>query len=189
MRVPIPPTAAVLAPDGSGSLLMYGIGGMYDIGAGGVHRITSGTLLAAGATRWLSAECDDRYQCTTIVTDRSSGARHAIDLPVGGYQPVFGRISPDGSTAALLRTEGATSTSSLHLVDLNTGADRRIGVSIRPDVSYSGGAFVWSPDGRWLFVTDGSGRLVAVNRTTGQPVELRAAVGPVDQVAFRDTAR
>ena len=61
---------------------MYGIGGMYDIGPDGVHRITTGTLLGIGRTRWLTAECDEQYNCATIVIDRSSGSRAASNRDI-----------------------------------------------------------------------------------------------------------
>jgi hypothetical protein len=44
---------------------------------------------------------------------------------------------------------------------------------------------VWSPDSRWLFVAAASGRLIAIDASTGRAEGLGVAVGPVDQVAIR----
>jgi hypothetical protein len=189
VKIAVPPTAAVGFSDGAGGMVMYGIGGMYDLGPDGAHRITSGTLLAVGPTRWLTAECDDRYHCTTVVIDRSSDARETLETPVGNYQQDVGRISPDGGTSAMLVSDAASGSASIHLLNLSTGADRSTGLTIGSDLSFGGGTFVWSPDGRWLFVTDGSGDLAAVDRSSGKITDLGVQVGEIDQLAFRSKSR
>jgi hypothetical protein len=94
-----------------------------------------------------------------------------------------GAISPDGRTAALLRPNGMGS-SNVHLLDLVTGADRLTGVTTSSDQTLGGRTFVWSPDSRWLFVTNGAGRVLAITRG-GRTVALNVQVGALGQLALR----
>ena len=187
VQIPIPKDATVQASDRAGYVLMFGIGGMYNLREDGMHRITSGTLLAAGPTRWLTLECDERYRCQSVVIDRATGARRAVNAPLDAYEQNAGAISPDGRTAALLQPNGIGA-STVHLVDLATGADRLTGVTTSSDQTLGGRTFVWSPDSRWLFVTDGAGRVLALNRA-GRAAALDVHVGPIDQVALRTAPR
>lgn len=186
-QLAIPKDAAVQASDRAGNVLMSGTGGTYDSRPDGLHRVTTGTLLAAGPTRWLTQECDARYQCTGTVTDRSTGQRRALATSLDGYQQNPGAISPDGRTAALLQPNGQGSLN-LHLLDLASGALQVTGVTTSPDRTGGARTLVWSPDGRWLFVAGGDGRLVAVG-STGQEVRLDVPTGAIDQIALRTAAR
>jgi hypothetical protein len=187
IQIPIPRDATVQASDRAGNVLMYGVGGMYDARPDGMHRITSGTLLAVGPTRWLTLECDERYHCAGVVIDRATGDRHALRTPLDAYEQNSGAVSPDGRTVALLQPNGI-GTSTVHLVELDTGADRLTGVTTSSDQTMGGRTFVWSPDSRWLFVTTGNGRLLALDHT-GHPVVLKVPVGPIDQIALRAVSR
>lgn len=183
VQIPIPPDATVQASDRAGNVLMFGVGGMYDARPDGMHRITSGTLLAVGPTCWLALECDDRYQCAGTVIDRASGARRALNTPLDSYEQNAGAVSPDGRMVALLQPNGVRG-SKVHLLDLVTGANRVTGVMTGSHQTLGGRALVWSPDSRWLFVTDGNGQVLAVNRA-GESVALDAQVGRLDQLALR----
>jgi Tol biopolymer transport system component len=185
--VPIPSDATVQAPDQAGNVLISGTGGMYDASRDGMRRITSGTLLAAGPTRWLTQECDERYRCAGVVIDRANGHRRSLSTPLDAYQPVSGAVSPDGRTAVLLHPNGRGA-NNLHLVDLATGAVRLTGATTSSDLAGGSQALAWSPDSRWLFVTDGNGRLLALDRT-GRVTEFEVPVGPLDQIALRTAPR
>jgi hypothetical protein len=187
IQIPIPPDATVQASDRAGYALMFGIGGMYDARPDGLHRVTGGTLLAVGPTRWLTVECDERYHCASIVTDRRDGARQVLRTPLDAYEQNSGAISPDGRIAALLQHNGAGATN-VHLLNLVTGADLVTGVRTDSDQTVGGRTFVWSPDSRWLFVTTGTGRVLAINRT-GRATALDLRVGPIHQLALRSRTR
>ena len=187
VQVPIPADATVQASDRAGNVLMLGVGGRYDARPDGLHRITSGTLLAAGPTRWLALECDERYRCAGVVIDRGTGQRRSLVTPLNAYQQDSGAISPDGRVAALLQPDGRGG-GNLELVDLATGLARLTGVTTGSDRIRGGRILAWSPDSRWLFVTDGNGRLLALDRT-GRVTGLEVSVGAIDQIALRTAAR
>lgn len=187
VQIAIPKDATVQASDRAGNVLVFGIGGMYNLRPDGMHRITSGTLLAVGPSRWLTLECDESYRCESVVIDRATDARRTLKTSLDSYEQNAGAISPDGRIAALLRPNGLGS-SNVHLLDLVTGADRLTGVTIGSDQTLGGRTFVWSPDSRWLFVTNGAGRVLAINRA-GSTIALDVHVGAVGQLALRTTPR
>jgi hypothetical protein len=187
IQIPIPKDATVQASDRAGNVLMFGIGGMYDLRPNGMHRITGGTLLAVGPSRWLSLECDASYRCQGVVTDRVGNARWTLPSSLDSYEQNAGAISPDGRSAALLRPNGM-GTSNVHLLDLSTGADRLTGVTTSSDQTLGGRTFVWSPDSRWLFVTNGAGRVLAIDRH-GRTIALHVHVGALGQLALRTAPR
>jgi hypothetical protein len=183
VQVAIPKDATVQASDRAGNVLMFGIGGMYDLNRNGMRRITGGTLLAVGPTRWLALECDEHYRCDSVVIERATGARRRLATPLDAYEQNAGAVSPDGRTAALLQPNGIGG-SSVHLLDLTTGTDRLTGVTTNSDQTVGGRTLVWSPDSRWLFVADGAGRVLAVNRAC-RTIALDVHVGAIDQLALR----
>jgi Tol biopolymer transport system component len=132
-------------------------------------------------------ECDVRYRCASFVTDRASGARHLLKTPLDAYEQNSGAISPDGRTVALLQPNGAGSTN-VHLLDLVTGVDSVTGVRTSSDQTLGGRTFVWSPDSRWLFVTTGTGRVLAINRAGGA-IGMDLRLGRIDQLALRTAPR
>jgi len=184
VTIDVPNGAGVLGSDGAGYLLLSGIGGIYDVRPGSAHRITTGILLAGGPTRWLTVECDDSLSCADVVIDRASGARHTLDLSVTSLAPESGTISPDGRTAAMLRHDGIDS-SGIHLLDLDSGADRGVETTPSRGENQTGPQLVWSPDSRWLFATDAAGRVIVVNRGTGRATPLGTRLPPVTQLLLR----
>jgi hypothetical protein len=117
-----------------------------------------------------------------VVTDRATGARYRLGTPPIQTTATTGVISPDGTVAAL-REGGATS---LHLVRLSSGADRRL--TVPADAQFAEDTMVWSPDSRWLFVTSASGRLYPVDRATGAVHDLGVPLPPLIQLAVRNAA-
>jgi hypothetical protein len=177
-----------MASDGTGYLVAHGVGGDYLARPDGLERITSGSVLAIGPTRWLVVECDDRARCATSVIDRTSGNRWRLTgavVPEQAAPP--GIIAPDGSQAAVVRRLGGGDGPegwTMHLVDLTSGADRTVAVSLNPEIGFEG-TMVWSPDSRWLF-TVSAGRLVSVDARTRQVRNVEGvALQPVEQVAVR----
>jgi hypothetical protein len=169
-------------PDGVGYLLVTLVGGVYDARPEGLHRITTGRVLATGPTGYLVEECDDRHACTMNVIGRRGGT-HRVPGPAPD-QFSSGVISPDGALAALV-TQATTDTDTLvlHLIDLGSGTDRamRVMLSARHDpVS----AMAWSPHSQWLFVADATGDIVAVDRT-GHTRALKTPLPPIDQLTIR----
>jgi hypothetical protein len=168
--------------DGTGGLVLKGIGGSYSGGPGGLRRITPGTLVATGPTRWLAYECDERYNCSVVAIDRRTGTRRVLkDAPAQPYGPL-GVISPDGAHAALANTTGAGGTSAF-LVDLSTGATSLIDVPVGPRVSEE--TMVWSPDSRWLLVVGATGQVYAVDATSAEVHDLGIELQQVLQLAVR----
>ena len=183
--IPMPRGGDFPRADATGYLLFNLTGGVYRAGPDGLHRVTTGQLLAAGPTRWLTLECDSRHTCTPTVIDRATGRRHTLPAIVG-YSASGGVISPDGRTAALFRAEFGGYLA-LHLIDLATGADRRTGVTLAPP-SDPEGPFVWSPDSRWLFAADSHEQLTVIDNSTGRVHFLGVGVTGVRQVAFRTSS-
>lgn len=181
--VPVPSGGFLTVSDGAGYLVVNATGGTYDARPDGLHRITTGSLLAIGPTRWLTEECDDQHRCSTVVTDRASGQRRILDTPVDRYE-LNGVISPDGSTAALL-VQGPQGVATVHLLDLASGVDRTTGVTVDVSQGFGSGAFVWTPDSRWLLAAAANGRPSVVDGRSGHTRYLGASVAPITQVALR----
>lgn len=184
--VALPFYASTLGSDSAGYVLVSGVGGTYDARPGAVHRVTGGVLLASGPTRWLTMECDESLSCAVVVTERANGARHTLDTALdprsGAFQGSLNTISPDGRTVALA-PPGDVSDFGIHLLDLDSGVDRP--VEVTPNGEQSGPAFVWSPDSHWLFVIDGAGRVMIINRATGRATPIGVQLPSMSQLAFR----
>lgn len=185
--LPIPPGSSSLSaiPDQTGYLLFPGSGGAYDVRPSGTTRITTGTALAVGPTRWLTADCKDQAHCRATVIDRATGARRALDTHLGQVNPQPGVIAPDGTKAALIVKSPSPAIEIIHLA---TGATDVL--SLRIDLStVNEESMVWSPDNQWLFTTDANGHLYAVNAHTGQITDLTASTGDalpnLSQIAIR----
>jgi hypothetical protein len=181
--------------DGRGDVLVTDSSfDVYDIGPGW-DRPVPGAVVAVGADTWLVDVCDAQYvHCRNEVVDAVTGSRRALPGPAAAPYyfawPPTGVISPDGSSAAVAESE-RNGRSTVHLVDLRTGAVRDLGVPLlSPGGSLPpGGArqqqMAWSPDGRWLFVAAAGGKLVAVDPRTGHAESLGVSLPPVEQVAIR----
>ena len=174
------PTAA----DQTGSLIATDATGTYLFNASGRTLVTTGTLLAVGPSRWLTAE-DGATGCELIVTDRATAVRHRIGpttCPPG--VDFAGLIAPDGSAAAYMTTyttDGGTE--GLHLVDLSSGSDRLLSVAPAPPDG-SNGRMVWSPDSKTLFFLSSDGEIVLSDHH-GNLHLLDLALPAAAQLAFR----
>jgi hypothetical protein len=173
--------------DGTGYIIAAGSAGGYLVRPNAARRITLGTLIATGPTRWLVRDCNELPRCQPVVIDRATGIRHAVrDSPAlgGGFGPV-GPISPDGSVAALLAggPDLADLGTWVHLIDLGTGADRRLDVPLGDTVHPQ--TLAWSPDSRWLFIIGNEGLLYAVDVATGRVTDFGLLVPPVNLIAMR----
>jgi hypothetical protein len=170
--------------DGAGYVLLQGPGGVYDARPDGLRRVTTGTVLAAGPTHWLTYECDERYRCETVVIDRGTGARHTIDMAVVQAYGATGVISPTGTAAALIKIDPTDGTmpASIHLIQLTSGKDRRLAIPTENDMQ--DGTMAWSPDGRWLFVVAG-GTVYAVDAAKGEIHDLGVRLPHLTQLAVR----
>jgi hypothetical protein len=180
-----PQNGYLVGSDGTGHLLMSSIGGVYDLLPDGAHRVTTGSVLAVGPTRWLVAECDERFRCARVVVDRSTGARRVIPGPVADTYGPPGVISPDGTTAAIL-VPGGYGPPDVDLVDLATGVERVVGVTANPGSADQ--SLVWSPDSRWLLGAGGSGQLFAADVRTGGVHSLGIPLPDISQLAIRPAA-
>jgi hypothetical protein len=185
VTIDVPTYAYVQGGDGTGYLLLAGIGGMYDARPGKVYRVTTGSLRASGPTRWLTVECDESLSCANVVVDRATGHRRSLPTPITSTDSSSGIISPDGKTAALMLPSDGSSSDGIQLLDLDSGAERTVQVTQKPAGSPLGPQWAWSPDSRWLFVADASGRVIIVNRGTGRATPLGTKLVQVNQLALR----
>jgi hypothetical protein len=173
-------------PDGRGYALVggAGYGGLYDATLGGVRRI-AGILAAVGPTRWLTIDCLAGHRCVNVVVNQAGGAPRILPgpstEPAPGAPP--GVIAPDGSAAAVMRISGNQVT--LHLLNLVSGADQQISVSLDQG-SATDQTLAWSPDSRWLFIVAANGELAAVNARTRHAEGLGVELPPIGQIAVRN---
>jgi hypothetical protein len=172
----------LVTSDDQGYLLIYRKDQVYDARPGVTRRITAGSMAAVGPTRWLAVRCRPRHRCSDVVIDPATGAHRRLGhRRIGSAVP--GIISPDGSTAALLRG-GASGPITVHLLSLDSGTDRAVPVHADRE-SFAPGNMAWSPDSQWLFVIAAHGNLVAVTASTGAVRGLGTALPPVSQLAIR----
>jgi hypothetical protein len=182
--IPYPIGDGVVSSDGGGGLLFTGLGGVYRMQPDGLRRVTIGTVLAVGPTRWLAEECDDVHRCVTVVIDRATGARRVITTPTTtAYET--GVVSPDGRTAAIWRF-AQSEVPALRLIDLATGADH--GVPVSPPQG-GDGTLLWSPDSRTLLGVDSDFHVFAVDRATERITRLGNVLPQLVQLAGRTTGR
>jgi hypothetical protein len=178
--VPVPDGVFPVA-DGAGYLLLVGTHSVEDAGAGRLHRISTGSLVAVGPTGWLVVECDVEHRCATVAIRRTDGSRRVIGPAVDvGESP--GVVSPNGATAAVFNT-GPTGTVTLSLITLSSGRQRPIDVDLNP--RQLDGTIVWSPDSRWLFAATADGSLAAISADTGGVGDLGTSLPPLSQLAIR----
>jgi len=173
-------------PDGRGYALVggSGYGGLYDLTPGGYRRI-GGALAAAGPTRWLLVDCLAGRRCSNVVVDPADGTRRILPGPSVEPEPgaAPGVIAPDGSAAAVVRISGNRVT--LHLINLVSGADQQISVSLDQG-SAEDQTLAWSPDSRWLFIVAAQGELVAINARSRHVEGLGVKLPPIGQIAVRN---
>jgi len=75
------------------------IGGVYDVRPSGTSRVTTGTVLAVGPTRWLTAVCNNHARCRPVVIDRPTGVRYPLNTRV----PLSTRLN--GAVASTARRD------------------------------------------------------------------------------------
>lgn len=182
--------------DGRGNVLVQGVGGTYDARPDGLHLVTHGMVLAQGPTAFLVYECSASARCTTVLIDRATG--HRTTLPgltvtnpniAGG-----GVISPDGHLAAVIEnTVGtgvdATAMPVMHLIDLRTGVDHRIGIRVNGDYTQPPQVIAFSPDGRYLLAATASGQIAAVNTGTRAIIRLPHPIPPTQMLVVAAPGR
>jgi hypothetical protein len=159
---------------------------------GGTSRVTTGTVLAVGPTRWLTAECISRVRCRLVVTDRSTGVRYPLNTRVplstrlnGAVMSTVGVISPDGAAAAVLV---GSPRARIEIIDLVTGAAHALPLRIDLSGADMGWAWeAWSPDSRFLFIANGD--LYAVSQRTGQITNLSHTLAPALPQLFQLSMR
>jgi hypothetical protein len=180
--VPAPPNMRdPMLPDGSGHPCIWTTGGIYDVTDHGLDRITTGTLQAVGPTRWLVVECDDHDGCARVVIDKRTGARRTLPGSPLDYFAAGGVISPDGDTAAVFDPNE----SGMLLLDLGSGGSWRVPVRVGGQNLTGEVSAAWSPDSRWLFLTEDDGTLVAWDSSTGRLHHLGVDLPSVRKIAVR----
>ncbi|MBA3529460.1 MAG: hypothetical protein H0T91_09175 [Propionibacteriaceae bacterium] len=175
------PSHGSVSSDGAGYVLVKDTGGVYEARPDGLQRVTTGVVDASGPRKYLVVECDVKHDCATVVIQRGSGRRRTLPLTLDPSSTV-GTISPDGAVAARI-TPGRHADPTLHLLNLNSGRDTPVPLLLDPALSQEGG-IVWSPDSRWLFVV-AQGRIVVIERRTGQITTLGTSLPTVHQIALR----
>lgn len=152
-----------ITSDGAGYVLASSPGGTYVARPGGLRRVTTGQVDAVGPNHLLVTECDEQARCGHVLITRDTGKRRPLGDAVDTTTWPRGTIAPDGSIAAVVRDD-VGNRPILSIIDLKTGHERTLGVSVRGGFAQSGVAF--SPDSEWLFAVATSGALVAIDTTT-----------------------
>jgi hypothetical protein len=192
-----PQLPATAVTDGRGYVLVTtGSFGAYDAGPGW-DRPVPGTVVAVGPASWLVIACHRlNLRCHNEVVDIADGARRALPGPALGYLydfawPPTGVIAPDDTAAAVVES-GRGGGLTVHLINLQTGADRSLniiagmsGSNLPFGADLNDQSMVWSPDSRWLFVVAADGELIAVDTRTGRAELLYTKLPAVSQVAIR----
>lgn len=129
----------------------------------GLRRVTTGQIDAVGPNHLLATECDQHANCGHVLITRDTGKPRSLDGKVDTTTWPRGEIAPDGSVAAVVRDD-VGNRPILSIIDLTTGRERTLGVSVRGGFAQSG--VVFSPDGEWLFAVATSGALVAIDTET-----------------------
>jgi hypothetical protein len=181
IRVPEPNGLWEMTSDSTGYLLLRLTGGYYHATSSGLRLITRGALLASGAATFLTLDCDEIHRCRSVVTDRATGARRTLGVPLSADMP-RGAVAPNGRSAAMfrIRRQGALTLSLLNLV---AGTERTIDLPIHLGVVE--GSVVWSPDSRWLLAAGTDGAIHAVDPATGHVTTLGVSLPALSQLAVR----
>ena len=179
----LPADVGYAVPDGRGYLAVERNGAAYDVPPGGLRRVAAGTLTATGPSAWLVVQCPSSRHCVNVVVNPATGTRRI--LPGQAARPDWqpGITSPDGKYAAVLGY-GPDQNAILHLINLRTGSDRRLAVTL---ASPGSPGLAWSPDSRWLFAATEEGALRAIDPRTGQVRSLGVPLPPVTYLAVRST--
>lgn len=180
---PVSPSPAGWAvSDHAGNLLVTDVGGTYESRPSGLRRVTTGQVSAVGPHHYLLVECDEVHACSSLVLDRTTGARRRL-ATVDPDSSATGTVSPDGRYAVLSRwtSDGDTT---LRLQDLRTGRTRGLRASSRLSFDGTDGVAVWSPDSRHLFLAV-DGHLGVVDPATASLTQPDLGLFGVVSVALR----
>jgi predicted enzyme related to lactoylglutathione lyase len=181
--ITMPQNFWVQSSDQRGNLIASGVGGAYLVDQDGMHRITTGALVAVGPSRFLTHVCDERARCRLEVVDRSTGAGRPLGRDLERSEMInAGLISANGKTAAVMSS--GPDGEQLQLVDLGTGAARQVDVEIGE--VHGALPMAWSPDGRWLLAVSGGDGLVVVDPATARVRPLGVELSAVEAVAVRE---
>lgn len=182
-RIRIPDAmSGPVTSDGSGHVLVSGPGGSYVARPSGLDKVTTGEVDAVGPEHLLVTECDDAGRCDPVVITRDTGQRRVLPNGIGATAWPHGAIAPDGSIAAVVR-DFANGRPLLSIIDLKSGEVSAIGVTARGGFSQSG--LVFSPDSRWLFATDTSGALVAIDTGSYRIHRIPSRLPSLTQLTLR----
>ncbi|HUC25636.1 MAG TPA: hypothetical protein VMA73_23265 [Streptosporangiaceae bacterium] len=173
--------------DGRGDVLVASnsSGTQYDAGPNWLR--PAGVLLTAvGPSRWLGMTCTAGI-CRNVVVNPVTGSQQKLPGPPVPLRtwpwPEFpGSVAPDGLTAAVVAGSGNGQVA-LEEISLVSGAVKPIAVPI--DQNTSSQTMAWSPDSKWLFVLAASGKLLAVNSSTGKVQSLGIPLPRLSQLAIR----
>lgn len=173
-----------IGSDANGHLLARIGGDVYLAKRHATKRVTRGTLLATGPTKFLVLECDRNADCSPVVIDRRTGNRRTLDIDIGQRVPSIrgGKISADGSIAAITR-RGPDARRSTMLIELATGSVSRLPELNENANGYQGGSAL-SPNGRWLFYASSDGTLSAVDTNSLRVHKITADLPPINQLAI-----
>ncbi len=162
----------------------------YDVGPHWDHA-EPGTIIAVGAGSWLTEVCDaPGRHCRYEVIDAAGGHRRV--LPAAAAQspyyftwPPAGVISPGGGVAAIA-ADGSGNVTTVHLVNLRTGASKDLGIQLAESDVSAQGTMIWSPDGRWLFAVTFRGNIVAIDARTDRVESIGTSLPRVSELAIRE---
>lgn len=190
-RVTLPALAQPMAatPD---SLVLRTPGAVRLVGANGrTRRTVPGWGLASDGIRLARLACDDGLACNVVIgtfddPDQVRTPLAPADLPADLSESPQSRFSPDGRWLALTihrtRRTGLTDSSRVSIIEVATG-DEVLRVRGSP-LTEPQTPFAWSPDGRWLALSTGSGvRMWDAER--GEVTDLDVRVPPTYALAVR----
>lgn len=151
----LPPEASDVVV-GPGGLLVNLLGTIvrYDPESGEGEVVGDGRGLAVVGDRLLRATCDAGLACGLRIGDLGGGDDRAIALPEGLASTAYAEVlvSPDERRAILFVQPRNRGGSTVVLVD----AEAATAAVVAEVDGYARSPAAFSPDGRWLFVRDGS---------------------------------
>ena len=180
IKVPRQVPFSAVRPDGAGYLLVTSLGGTYATRPGIRRLVTQGQLLAIGRTGWLARECSNAA-CRLVLVQRGDGAREVLNIPVPQVFGV-GLIAPDGNDVAL-HSQSRSGAPVVVSVGLLTGRTTRVAAVPTAEQGEDPGA--WSPDGRYLFVSEAGGGVAVLDTERGTTLQLGRFTPPLVDTAIR----
>lgn len=185
------PNATLLGSDGRGGLVVTRAGDVFAVGVDGTERLTTGELIAIGASTIYVRKCGDVTTCELVRIDRRSGDRTpsfngfepALSAPTRGRQATLGTsISPDGGVLLVrLGMTGIGSVPATTDVDQWHLADTELGTLTPIENFDPSQPVIWNADSTFAALRADSGMFV-FDRAAGELVALTTdrlrAIGP-----------